>query len=148
VSTLRPDDIRITRSREDGFTLVELLIVMLILGLLAGIAIPSFLNQADKADDAEAKATARAAQTAIEAYSTAHDGEYTGADHASLHEVESSLPLGAPLTLSNITDETYTVTVSSDTETEFSITRDEPGGVTYECNAAGSGGCPQDADWG
>ena len=42
-----------------GFSLVELLVVMLILGLLAAIAIPSFLNQIDKADDADAKATAR-----------------------------------------------------------------------------------------
>ena len=64
---------------ESGFTLVELLVVMLILGLLAAIAIPAFFNQRDKARDAEAKSAVRTAQTAIETYATDHDGKYTGA---------------------------------------------------------------------
>ncbi len=42
--------------KEQGFTLIELLVVIIIIGLLAAIALPSFLNQSNKARFAEAKA--------------------------------------------------------------------------------------------
>ena len=67
---------------ESGFTLVELLVVMLILGLLAAIAIPAFFNQRNKAKDASAKEAARTAETAIETFATDNGGSYAAATPA------------------------------------------------------------------
>jgi type IV pilus assembly protein PilA len=135
---------------ESGFTLVELLVVMLILGLLAAIAIPSFFNQRDKARDADAKSSVRTAQTAIETYATDHGGEYTGADPAALAAIEETLQEGVDegrLTVPTATDTNYEVNVTSETdENDFSILRTD-GVVTYTCNTAETDGCPEGGDW-
>ena len=76
---------------ESGFTLVELLVVMLIIGILAAIAIPSFFAQRDKATDSDAKSAARTAQTSIETYATDNGGSYAGATPADLEDIEATL---------------------------------------------------------
>ena len=55
------------KGAEDGFTLVELLVVMLIVGLLAAVAIPAFFNQTAKAKDTSAKSDVRHLVEAVEA---------------------------------------------------------------------------------
>jgi type IV pilus assembly protein PilA len=135
---------------ESGFTLVELLVVMLILGLLAAIAIPAFFNQRDKAKDADAKESVRTAQTAIETYSTDNDGSYLNADEDALIAIEPTLAdaPGGTLAVSNLADNTFTVAVTSNTGTEFSITRNSNGTTDLLCDAPEVAGCPTGGDWG
>lgn len=68
-----------TRNRlkkESGFTLVELLVVILIIGILAGIAVPIFLNQKKSGVEASMKSDIKNAATAMEQESIRMGGKY------------------------------------------------------------------------
>ena len=144
------------RSGSDaGFTLVELLVVMLILGLLAAIAIPSFFNQRDKARDADAKSAARTAETAMETYATDNQGSYAGATAAQLRVIEPTLndaTLADPTAGTGAGDtaaNSYKVTVTSDNAPNtFSIERHSNGTSDLTCTTAANDGCPTGGDWG
>ncbi len=135
--------------REEGFTLVELLVVMLILGILAAIAIPSFFNQRDKARDADAKADARTAQTAMETYATDNGGAYDGPPAptvAALRLIEETIP-AAGTTIPAVAADSYTVQTTSETGSTFSISRLANGQVDSDCAPRSTGGCPTDGNW-
>jgi type IV pilus assembly protein PilA len=54
--------------RDDGFTLIEILVVMIVMGILAAIAIPVFLSQKEKAYDSSTEADVNALGKGIAAY--------------------------------------------------------------------------------
>jgi type IV pilus assembly protein PilA len=126
--------------QEAGFTLVELLVVIMIIGLLAEIAIPTFLNQTNKAGDAAAKAQARTAQTAAEAIGTDSDGDFSSISVVSLQAVESTLRDTSSATLvaatPDVTNRGYSVTSRSLNGNTFTINRGDNGTVTRTCTVA------------
>jgi type IV pilus assembly protein PilA len=139
---------------EKGFTLIELLVVILIIGILAAIALPAFLNQRSKAQDANAKSVVRTAQTAMETYYTDNQ-TYVGADNTKLTAIEPTLaqavaapPAGNALLPSAQTATSYTLTVQSKSSDAGHFTISNAGGVvTRTCDKPNTGGCPSNGSW-
>jgi type IV pilus assembly protein PilA len=138
--------LRLSLTHQNGFSLIELLVVMLIIGVLAAIALPAFLGQKGKSEDAEAKSNARNLVSLVDACNTGKEDYRQCSDLAGLGHI--GIPYGSSpgeASVSASTRDSYTVTAVSKATTggsnnTFSITRDTSGVVTRSCTGSG-GGC-------
>ena len=88
-----------TQKSNDGFTLVEMLITVSILGILTTIALPNYLNQANRSRQNEAVSTIAQIQTTIASY--ADEFGVLPASWAELNDTSAVMTINGPATSKN-----------------------------------------------
>lgn len=100
---------------DDGFTMVELLVVVAILAVLIAIAVPAYLGYKGRAADSSAKANLRETLPSAEAYYN-DNGSYTNMTAATLRSSYDS-GISPTLKLSGTPSTTYCLTETVDGHT-------------------------------
>jgi type IV pilus assembly protein PilA len=127
------------RENEDGFTLIELMVVVLIISILIAIAIPTFLGAREGAQDRGAQSNLRNALTGAKVL-FADDGTYVGATDVGLAAVEPSLTFTASTDVvaafGSVSVEVSTTSTANDTFTAAAMSES---GDCFYIRDAGSG---------
>jgi type IV pilus assembly protein PilA len=139
------NSIRNRRDGEEGFTLIELMVVVLIIAILIAIAIPTFLGARERAQNSAAKSDLRNALAAAKTFYT--DTEtYTGMGVAELDDIEPSLDyaVGAGSKTQvgvdvDATGDSVCLNKQSKSNDQFSILEDVEDGTSFYKTADCSG---------
>lgn len=62
--------------KERGFTLIELMVVIVIIAILAAVALPNFMGATERARESAVRSAVKTIQTALEMYATDNNGYY------------------------------------------------------------------------
>lgn len=138
--------LRLQKDDEDGFTLIELMVVVLIIAILLAIAIPTFLGAQDRARDRGAQSDLRNTVTAAKTIATDDAGLFTNVSNTTLATSEPNITyVAAPgttdavgtaiLTPASPAAHTFVASKASASGTAFAMGTSSTGAV-IKCKAA------------
>jgi prepilin-type N-terminal cleavage/methylation domain-containing protein len=114
--------------KKTGFTIIELLIVIAVISILVGIALPRFRGMQDEGNIAKAKGELRTLQTAVESYYIHNSNAYPAA--------LSSLTSATPSVVNTLPTDPF----NSGNNYGYALNTGTPAGLYYIIYSVGAGG--------